>query len=242
MLDVIGTILVGVTIAVIITAIASSLPISLLGRLALAGVAGAWVGFAGVVTGAGALSNPTTVLAMFGAPLVMTVALVLAIPAVRRALAAIPLTLLVGLNIVRLGGVLFVLLALAERLSGPFPYFAGWGDFATGALAIPVVWLAASDTRIGDRLIATWNTLGLLDLILAVSLGILSRNGSPLQLIHAGVGTAAMQTLPWAFVPTVLVPFFLIVHGIIFAHLRARSLGRIGQRPTSLLGQLEAAR
>jgi hypothetical protein len=182
-----------------------------------------------------------TVLAMFGAPLVATVALVLVMPAVRRALAAIPLPLLVGLNIVRLGGVLFVLLAFTERLSGPFPYFAGWGDFATGALAVPVVWLATRETRIGDRLIIAWNTLGLLDLILAVSLGMLSRNGSPLQLIHAGVGTAAMQTLPWAFVPTVLVPFFLIAHGIIFARLRARRLGQFGKRPASLLGQLEAA-
>jgi hypothetical protein len=182
-----------------------------------------------------------TVLAMFGAPLVITVVLVLAIPAIRRALAAIPLPLLVGLNIVRLGGVLFVLLAFAGRLSGPFPYFAGWGDFVTGALAVPVVWLAASETRTGDRLIIAWNTLGLLDLILAVSLGILSRNGSPLQLIHAGVGTAAMQTLPWAFVPTVLVPFFLIAHGIIFSRLRARRLGRFGTRPASLPGQLEAA-
>jgi hypothetical protein len=111
----------------------------------------------------------------------------------------------------------------------------------TGALAVPVVWLAASETRTGDRLIIAWNTLGLLDLILAVSLGILSRNGSPLQLIHAGVGTAAMQTLPWAFVPTVLVPFFLIAHGIIFSRLRARRLGRFGTRPASLPGQLEAA-
>src|ERR1700746_4014732 len=57
----------------------------------------------------------------------------------------------------------------------------------------------------------------MLDLIVAVTLGLISRNGSPLQLIHAGVGTAAIQTLPWAFVPTVLVPFFLFAHGIIFA-------------------------
>jgi hypothetical protein len=47
----------------------------------------------------------------------------LAIPAARRALNAIPLPLLVGLNVIRLGGVLFVLLALAGRLSGRFPTF-----------------------------------------------------------------------------------------------------------------------
>jgi hypothetical protein len=240
MLDVLGTILVGVTIAMIFTAIATSIPISLSGRLVMAGAAGAWVGLAGAIAGAGALSNPMTLLAIFGAPLVTTVALVLGIPAVRHALAAIPLPLLVGLNIFRLEGVLFVLLAFSGRLSGPFPQFAGWGDFATGVLAIPVVWLAASETRGRVRLIAAWNTFGMLDLIVAVSLALVSRDGSPLQLIHAGVGTAAMQTLPWAFVPTVLVPFFLIAHAIIFVRLGARSFGRFGQPPASL-GELGAA-
>src|SRR5215471_56624 len=49
----------------------------------------------------------------------------------------------------------------------------------------------------------------------------MSRNGSSLQLIHAGVGTAAMTTLPWSLAPSVLVPFFLIAHAIVFAQLRA---------------------
>src|SRR5262249_58692982 len=81
--------------------------------------------------------DPVTVLAMFATPLVAIVALVVAFPTVRHALNSVPLPLLVGLNAIRLGGVLFVLLAGAGRLSGPFPYLAGWGDFTTGALAIP---------------------------------------------------------------------------------------------------------
>jgi hypothetical protein len=92
----------------------------------------------------------------------------------------------------------------------------------TGALAIPVAWLAASEIGVRDRLIVAWNTFGMLDLIVAVTLGLTSRNGSPLQLIHAGVGSAAMTTLPWAFVPTVLVPLFLVVHAVIFARMRAK--------------------
>jgi hypothetical protein len=90
-------------------------------------------------------------------------------------------------------------------------------------------------------LIAAWNTFGMVDLIVAVALGLISRNGSPLQLIHAGVGSAAMQTLPWAFVPTVLVPFFLIDHGIIFAHLGARRLDTVDRHPASI-GDLGHAR
>jgi hypothetical protein len=29
-----------------------------------------------------------------------------------------------------------------------------------------------------------------------------------------------VQGLPWSFIPTVLVPFYLIVHGILFVQLR----------------------
>ncbi len=97
--------------------------------------------------------------------------------------------LLIGLNLIRVGGALFVLLAFAGRLSGPFPYSAGLGDFLTGALAVPVAWLATQPPSNQNRLIAAWNAFGALDLIVAVALGITSRDGSPIQLIYAGVGT-----------------------------------------------------
>src|SRR5262249_17662707 len=234
MLDVSGSILVGVAVAAILTAITSFVPLRLSRRLILAGAAGAWVGLAGAVAGAGALSNPLTVLAMFGMPLVAGAAIVLGVTAARRAFSAIPLPVLIGLNAVRLGGILFLMLALAGRLSGPFPYFAGVGDFVTGALAIPVAWLAARESSLRERSIAAWNAFGAVDLIVAVTLGLISRNGSPLQLIHAGVGSAAMQTLPWAFVPMVLVPFFLIVHGVIFARMGARRLDTVDSRSASI--------
>ena len=234
MLDIMGSILVGVALAAILTAIMSFVPLRLSSRLILAGAAGAWVGFAGAVAGAGALSNPLTVLVLFGTPLIAGAAIVLGVPAARRAFSAIPLPVLIGLNAVRLGGILFLMLALAGRLAGPFPYFAGVGDFVTGALAIPVAWLATRESGLRDRSVAAWNAFGAVDLIVAVTLGLISRNGSPLQLIHAGVGSAAMQTLPWAFVPMALVPFFLIVHGVIFARIGARRLDRVDPRPASI--------
>jgi hypothetical protein len=38
--------------------------------------------------------------------------------------------------------------------------------------------------------------------------------------IAAAAGSAAMQQLPWSFVPTVLVPFWLTLHAIIWVQLR----------------------
>jgi len=241
MLDALGTMLVGLSMAVILTAVVTAMPLRLSARLALAGAAGMWVGVAASVAGSGSLSQPGTVLALFAAPLIATGMILLAVPAARRVVGTIPLKVLEGLNIVRLGGVLLIALAFAGRLSGPFPYIAGLGDFVTGALAVPLLWSAANRRPVRDRWIFAWNTFGMLDLIVAVTLGFLSREGSPLQLIHAGAGTAAMTTLPWALIPTVLVPFFLIDHSIVFVRLRARRSRNVG-RPSARIGGLSHAR
>jgi hypothetical protein len=68
--------------------------------------------------------------------------------------------------------------------------------------------------------VAGWNIFGALDLIAAVALGITSAQNSPLQVFDVGAGSTAVQMLPWSFIPTVLVPFYLIVHGILFVQLR----------------------
>jgi len=64
-----------------------------------------------------------------------------------------------------------------------------------------------------------WNLLGTLDLISAVTLGIISAPGSPLQLLGGTIGSTAVWMLPWSNIPTLLVPFYLVTHGIIFAKL-----------------------
>ena len=140
----------------------------------------------------------------------------------RAALLHVPLSTLVGLNIARSLGTFFVFLAWSGRLGGPFPQSAGWGDVITGLLAAAVMGLALRHNAARDRAIWLWNAFGTLDLPAAITLGVTSVNGSPLQLVHAGAGSAAVLTLPWSLIPSVLVPFYLITHGIIFAQLRAR--------------------
>jgi hypothetical protein len=192
----------------------------------LAAIAGAWVGLTSGLGAAGQLSfspgQPVPLVGvLFAVPLLVVGALALTSPRVRAALLAVPMQLLIGLNSLRVLGVLFLLLAAAGRLSGPFPYLAGFGDIITGVVAIP---LALSVSRSPERRAAAiwrWNLFGTVDLIVAVALGITSAAGSPLQLIHAGAGSDAMQFLPFSLVPTVLVPFFLITHGVIAAQLAA---------------------
>ena len=57
---------------------------------------------------------------------------------------AIPTSLLIGLNAMRVLGVLFLLLALDGRLAGPFPFSAGLGDIITGVFAIPLALTVAA--------------------------------------------------------------------------------------------------
>jgi hypothetical protein len=80
--------------------------------------------------------------------------------------------------------------------------------------------LAAMPTAARMGTIMAWNLFGIADLVLAITLGVTSSQGSPLQVFHAAPGSEAMQHLPWSFVPTVLVPLWLIFHAIIWAQIR----------------------
>jgi len=139
-------------------------------------------------------------------------------PRVRAGLLQLPTPLMIGLNFGRVFAVLFLLLALQGRLAGPFPFFAGWGDIVTGVLAVPLLFAAADRKHTGA--IMAWNLFGTADLVPAIFLGVTSGEGSPLQIFTTAPGSAAMQQLPWSFVPTVLVPFWLILHAVIWVQLR----------------------
>ncbi len=229
MLNFIETIATATTGAVLL-AVICSMPQTRAWRLASAGIFGAWVGLAIATAAAGGLAAPAAVGILFALPLVTVSVLVAASAPVRSAMLAIPIPVIIGANAFRILGAGFLVLASLGRLSGPFPFSAGWGDIIVGALAIPVA-ILATRVRSSDLRIVAWNVLGTLDLVTAMVLGIGSTNGSPLQFIHAGPGSAAMASLPWSLVPTVLVPLYLIGHAIVFVHIRAASVAR-GSRST----------
>jgi len=235
MLDLVGSAVGMMAVAINLVAITNILPGSPARRLSLAAIAGAWVGLATGLGAAGALvfspNHPVPLVGvLFAAPLLIVGALALKYPSVRSTLMAIPMPLLIGLNALRVLGVLFLLLAAAGRLSGPFPYSAGLGDIITGAFAIPLALSVARSQKPPVAAVMRWNIFGTLDLFAAVALGLTSAGGSPLQLIHAGVGSEAVQYLPFCLIPTVLVPFYLITHAVVAAQLRAQRTARLGDR------------
>jgi hypothetical protein len=230
MLDFVGTILVTASMVVVVNSVISTLDVSLVAKLALAAIIGLWIGLQVALASAGAFSGAVSrefplVGLMLATPIVATVAAARTSQKVRTALLALPQPLLIGLNSTRLVGALFLLLAAGGRLSGPFPYSAGWGDILTAVLALPLAFAVARKPM--PNATFWWNALGTADLLAAITLGTISAEGTPFQLIHAGVGSEAVGHLPWSLIPTVLVPFYLILHGIVFAQLRATQPQRV---------------
>lgn len=227
MLDLIGSIALGSLIAAALVGLLTAASLRASTKIGIAAFAGAWLGLAAAATAAGWLSRAIALLLFFVVPLLAVGVLSFAVPAFRRVLSELSPAVIIRINAIRVLGAFFLFLALADRLSGPFPYSAGIGDFITGILAFPVAAIAAREGVSHWRVVA-WNAFGMLDLIAAVALGITSRNGSPIQLIHAGAGSAAIDTLPWSLVPLVLVPVYLIGHVIVFAHVGWMGVRRQG--------------
>ncbi|HEX6534560.1 MAG TPA: hypothetical protein VF041_08180 [Gemmatimonadaceae bacterium] len=197
-----------------------------LGALAIASVWGATVVAVGAVGGftlrlAGLVPLPVlafalALAALFGAWIFL--------PGFRNALLAVPLPALVGLNIARLGGVFFLLLAARDRLSYSFASPAGVGDMIVATLAIPVAIAAVRGAVRGAARVGwirAWNALGALDLAVAIATGALSAQGTPYRVFSEGPGTAAMTQLPWVLVPAIIVPVYILMHFTIAVKLRA---------------------
>ncbi|MGH2352906.1 MAG: hypothetical protein ACRDJN_14955, partial [Chloroflexota bacterium] len=142
------------------------------------------------------------------------------IPVVARILAdpgtAARLTLPHTLRVV---GVLFLIVAAQGHLPAAFALPAGLGDIAVGVAAPFVAWRLTREPR-GAGAVAEavrLHALGLLDLVVALGLGVLL--GSPL-LLAGTPSTDALRLLPLALVPTGAVPLAIALHLVTLRRLR----------------------
>jgi hypothetical protein len=224
--DLIGAIELTASAAIVIGSLAAIQPGSATPQLRVGAVLGGW--FALVVTAAAlrlfdpyvGLGAPALGFAVLAPVVVLTYA-ASRLPAAHAAAEAVPTPLLIAVNVVRVLGLSFVLLYAANRLPAPFAPVAGWGDIFIGATALPVAWLVARQAP-GSRAIAlAWNTLGLLDLVAAIGLGVTSAEGSPVRLFFTEPSSAIMSSLPWVLIPAFLVPLLASTHLAIFGRLAA---------------------
>ncbi|MGH7629448.1 MAG: hypothetical protein ACREOF_08650 [Gemmatimonadales bacterium] len=162
----------------------------------------------------------TPLLPLFAVVPAAIVALALGIsPALRRAVAAVPASALVGVQLYRVIGAVFLILLAQGELPAHFALPAGWGDVAIG-LAAPVIALALARGVHGARGWGIgWNVLGLLDLVVAVGMA----TGFLAPILTPELGrvppAAAMGVFPLILVPTFAVPVSVLLHLLALAAL-----------------------
>ena len=113
----------------------------------------------------------------------------------------------------RVVGIVFVILYSLGALPGAFALPAGWGDFAIGITAPVVAWYWKRPFP--KRTFILWNVLGCLDLVSAMTLGVLA-SASPVGILGGDVTTRLMGEFPLSLIPTFFVPLLLIFHLICF--------------------------
>jgi hypothetical protein len=139
----------------------------------------------------------------------------------RRTVAAAPLPAVIGVQVYRVIGGVFIFLLGLGQLPPHFALPAGWGDVVVGITA-PVVALALLRGARGSRLLAlSWNLFGLLDLVVAVGMG----SGLLVPLLDPGQPPApapAMQQFPLVVIPAFAVPMSILLHILALSGLRRR--------------------
>jgi hypothetical protein len=152
-------------------------------------------------------------------PVILGLLLAVYVPQLKAAIRAVPLPALIAVNTVRVAGIFLLLLYFLGRLPAPFAPTAGYGDIAIGLSAPFVAWMASRQARGWRGLALVWNALGLLDLVGAVGLAVLTTDGSPVQLFFTTPSTATMTALPWILIPGFLVPLLALTHAAVFDRL-----------------------
>ncbi|MGH3382985.1 MAG: hypothetical protein ACRDO1_00250 [Nocardioidaceae bacterium] len=173
-------------------------------------VLAAWLAVTAAVAGAGLYATDPWLGVGVAAPLVLGL-LALRLSTVTAALSdARTPAALAAVQAVRVVGVVFLALLALDRLPPGFAVPAGIGDVLVGLLA-PVVGYALWRRQSRRGLGIAFNALGLLDLVVAIPLGLLHAPGR-LQLIVTEPTAGIMGMFPMALIPTFVVPLAILLH------------------------------
>ncbi len=134
-----------------------------------------------------------------------------------------PASWLIGLQLYRVLGGLFLVNWLHGNSPGAFALPAGIGDVAVGVLALPVAALVASGTAAGRKAGMRWNILGLIDLVVAVAMGVMTSPGGPLHVASLGQPNLQVGSFPTVMTPAFAVPLSIILHGLSIWQLKRRA-------------------
>jgi hypothetical protein len=152
-------------------------------------------------------------------PVIVGVPILLRSKRVGDVLDAMPTSWLVGLQVYRVFGGIFLVGWARGVVPGIFALPAGIGDMITGFLALPVAYYLASRNGDAARSAIAWNIFGLIDFTIAVGIGLAIAPG-PLQLIVPSIPNAAAGLYPAVLIPAFAVPSSILLHVLSLRQLR----------------------
>ncbi len=192
---------------------------------------GLWLGLVCFLGSQGAFvasadSPPLSIFLGLAVPLAVFFSAYLGWGAFRAFILSADLRLVSALQAWRWGGIGFLSLYAHGVLPGLFAFPAGLGDMAIGVTAPwMVLRLIRRPSFAASRRYMMWNILGIVDFVVAVSMGTICSG-----FIHGlalNVTTSAMAQLPLILIPAYMVPFFIMLHFTALS--QARRLVRSGK-------------
>ena len=163
---------------------------------------------------------PLLPLAIF-LPVIVGVPILLRSKRIGEVLDAMPASWLIGLQVYRVIGGLFLAGWARGVVPGVFALPAGIGDVVTGLLALPVAYYLVSRNGDAARSATAWNIFGLIDFTIAVGIGMAITPG-PFQLIAPSIPNAGLGLYPAVMIPAFAVPSSILLHALSLRQLRRR--------------------
>jgi len=166
----------------------------------------------------GSTGVPPLPIAIF-APVLIGLLLLMRSKRVAAVLDATPPSWLVGIQVYRIFGGIFLVNWVRGSIPGIFALPAGTGDVLVGLLALPVALYMSSGTSGGRTAGIAWNLLGLTDFTIAITMGALSSPGR-LQVLSLSHPNVQIGTYPTVMIPAFGVPSSIILHVLSLWQLR----------------------
>jgi hypothetical protein len=130
-------------------------------------------------------------------------------PTVSRMIDVVPQPWIIGVQLYRVLGGIFLVLYATDQMPGLFAWPAGIGDIIVGLLAPMVALAYARDPSRNVSLVRGWNIFGILDLVVAVTTGFIT---SPSALFTYQPSNELISVFPLVLVPVYLVPLAILLH------------------------------
>jgi hypothetical protein len=144
-------------------------------------------------------------------PLAVGYGLLLVSPTFRSIVVTTPPYWIIGVQVYRTIGALFLILYAGQYLPGVFAIPAGAGDLLVGSTAPIVAYLLVARHHWARSAAVLWNIAGIADLVLALTLGFLSAP-TPFQLLAQDAPNVLITAFPLILIPAFAVPLSLLLH------------------------------